>query len=119
MRQINHSSIRRCTRIERRSDGRLFLSNVEIVPADDRPWRSQALAGSTMDALTMNNSDAAACVRFGGARLHHCTRCGEPFLGPGNVWICSDVCRAKPPPKRPRFVLRRLCHVEPQLVGCT
>jgi hypothetical protein len=63
MRQINHTSIRRCTRIERRSDGRLFLGNVEIVPAYDRPGRSQALARPTLDALTMNNSDSEACAR--------------------------------------------------------
>ena len=103
---IRHWSIRRCTRIERRSDGRLFLGNVEIVPAYDRPWRSQALARPTLDALTMNNSDSEACARFIAARLHRCSRCGEPFLGPGNVRICSDACRAKPPQKRPRLILR-------------
>jgi hypothetical protein len=107
MRQINHTSIRRCTRIERRSDGRLFLGNVEIVPAYDRPWRSQALSVSTLDALTGNNSASEAC-RFIGARLHRCNRCGEPFLGPGNLRICSDACRAKPPRKRPRLRLRTL-----------
>jgi hypothetical protein len=108
MRQINHSGIRRCVQIERRSDGRLFLGNVEIVPAYDRPWRSQALASSTLEALMGNYSDSQACGRFLGARLHRCTRCGEPFLGPGNVRICSDVCRAKPPRKRPRLLLRTL-----------
>ena len=108
MRETNHASIRRCVRIERRSDGRLFLGNVEIVPAYDRPWRSHALARSTLDALTGNNSDSEACARFIGARLHRCTRCGEPFLGPGNLRICSDICRAKPPQKRPRLLLRTL-----------
>jgi predicted nucleic acid-binding Zn ribbon protein len=112
MRQVRHWSIRRCIPVERRSDGRLFVGNIEIVPAYDRPWRSQALSRSTLDALTTdgeNKYDSAACVRFFGARLHRCSRCGEPFLGPGNVRICSDACRAQPPRKRPRLRMREVC----------